>query len=550
MKYLVSSLLIILFCQCELSCSQDTLISKTMLVEDLRQLASILESSHPDPYINGGGKVAFYIRLHEALESIPEKGMTIAQFYRVAASLAAQVGDAHTSIYDAYEYNRNSPGGIPLIFEATGRSLYIQAVPLKSSKELIGSVLLAVEGVPFKEIVARQSRLSGCDNYYTALALLGKRGNLFWAGPLTDLIPEWERGDSVEVTLKSPAGKVFTKDFKIPENIEYPFYEPESVISLPSTERCDFAWKFMDRSKKSAILRISHMVGYREDFELAGTSQTMGRLQNYWRRYNGSDPPGDVPAMISGIPSASESFYYLVEEMKENGTEVLVVDVRDNNGGNSLMMDFLLYFLYGREKYLWLKGETTTDITKLSELYFENRPNEDLLEIGSDYSYPLTLNDYDLRYCCYNNPDKLKSLNIGDILDQYFNLMPSFQKYWSDPGTPHFAPEKIYVLCNPGTLSGGYELMWALYRFGAKISGTPSGQAGNCFTNSLQFTLKNSGLEGQVSSKSQALFPGEPDRGMLLTPDLITDYHDLVRFNFDPNSTFRIVIEDLNHKNK
>jgi len=38
--------------------------SREQLIADTRQLADILESSHPDPCINGEGRIAFHRRLH------------------------------------------------------------------------------------------------------------------------------------------------------------------------------------------------------------------------------------------------------------------------------------------------------------------------------------------------------------------------------------------------------------------------------------------------------------------------------------------------------
>jgi hypothetical protein len=47
--------------------------SREPLIEDARQLAAILEATHPDPYTNGGGRSAFHRRL---LNGIPPEGMT------------------------------------------------------------------------------------------------------------------------------------------------------------------------------------------------------------------------------------------------------------------------------------------------------------------------------------------------------------------------------------------------------------------------------------------------------------------------------------------
>jgi len=45
--------------------------SREQLIEDARQLAEVIESVHPDPYIRGGGRIAFHRRLQRLLEAIP-----------------------------------------------------------------------------------------------------------------------------------------------------------------------------------------------------------------------------------------------------------------------------------------------------------------------------------------------------------------------------------------------------------------------------------------------------------------------------------------------
>jgi hypothetical protein len=55
-------------------------ISKDSLIQDIRQLSNILETSHPDPYIRGGGKIAYHERLHKLMISIPDSGMTKSKF--------------------------------------------------------------------------------------------------------------------------------------------------------------------------------------------------------------------------------------------------------------------------------------------------------------------------------------------------------------------------------------------------------------------------------------------------------------------------------------
>lgn len=59
----------------------DRKLSREELIQDVRQLNEILETAHPDPYINGGGKIAYHRRLLELIRDIPIDGLTKEDFF-------------------------------------------------------------------------------------------------------------------------------------------------------------------------------------------------------------------------------------------------------------------------------------------------------------------------------------------------------------------------------------------------------------------------------------------------------------------------------------
>jgi predicted small lipoprotein YifL len=85
--------------------------SQEHLIEDAWQLAEILESAHPDPYLRGGGRIAFHRRLQRLLEAIPAEGMTRDEFIRLLRPFIGTIGDSHTNIWSDYGVNDSSPGG-------------------------------------------------------------------------------------------------------------------------------------------------------------------------------------------------------------------------------------------------------------------------------------------------------------------------------------------------------------------------------------------------------------------------------------------------------
>jgi hypothetical protein len=129
--------------------------SRDALIADARQLADILESAHPNPYINGGGKIAFHRRLQLLLNTIPAEGMTREESIRLLRPFIAAVGDAHTELWSDYPVNTDAPGGVPLRFGVVEESLYVAGVPDEESRDIIGATLVSVEGVPLAELRER-----------------------------------------------------------------------------------------------------------------------------------------------------------------------------------------------------------------------------------------------------------------------------------------------------------------------------------------------------------------------------------------------------------
>jgi hypothetical protein len=84
-----------------------------------------------------------------------------------------------------------------------------------------------------------------------------------------------------------------------------------------------------------------------------------------------------------------------------------------------------------------------------------------------------------------------------------------------------------------------------LYRAGATLVGTPSGQAPNSFGNLLEWRLDNSGLEGEVSSSFDIAFGDDAELGQVLAVHHPLTYEKLASYDFDPNATFLLALEVL-----
>jgi hypothetical protein len=508
--------------------------SRDELIHDARQLAHILESTHPDPYIRGGGKIAFHRRLHQLLNAIPKEGMTRAEFTRLLRPFIAAVGDGHTDIWYDYPVSGIAPGGVPLRFDVVEGSLYVSGVPDKEDRDLIGALLVSVEGVPLTELCERQERLKGTENKYNVLQLLAVES--LWSRPfMEDLLPEWQDTSRVSVELQLASGEIEEMAFTLPKRMAS-LHTPGSQVTLPRYG--SFHYDFLDAEGKTAYLSVKDMLYYREAYEIWALA--------------GSRPSTEETR--AQIPSATETFRDLVVEMKEVGTEALIVDLRDNDGGLSLMSDILLYYLYGKEDFVAVKTCTPTagggEIRRYSPLYFESCANKSIEDYNEGRAVPLIEGDYNFDDDFTDDEEKVRNLfqesETPAFLDRWINRSPTFYtEFQSGAYGGYYRPEVILVLVNPRTYSSGFTMARHLYLAGATLVGTPSAQASNCFGEMIMWELDHTRIGGGVSVSYFNTFPNDPELGRVLPVHYPLTYEKLASYDFDPNAEYLYALECL-----
>ena len=509
--------------------------SREQLIEDARQLAQIIEDTHPDPYIRGGGKIAFHRRLQRLLNAIPEEGMTRDEFIRLLRPFIAAVGDAHTDVWSDYQVNDYAPGGVPLRFDIVEQSLYVAGVRDETSQDLIGALLVSVEGVPLAELVERQKQLQGSENEYNTLLWLSMFS--LWYRPfMEDLLPEWQDTSQVSVELQLPSGEVQEFVFDLPKSMDA-LVTLESQIVLPSTDHSGFLYDFLDAERKIAYLRIDHMNYYREDLEV---SAVVGARETTEKER-------------AGVPSVTETFKDMVVDMQQARTDKLIIDLRDNEGGDSLMADILIYFLYGKdiltavETHPFAAGGGRGE--RFSNLYFQSRSNVTLESINQDRAVPLLEGEYDFRWDFTDDVERFQELSSSGasaFYQEWFRRTTTFHaEYESGAYAGYYRPERVVVLVTPWTFSSGFTLARYLYLAGATLVGTPSAQASNCFGNALNWRLNHTGIQGIVSFSYYVEFPDDPEMGRVLPVHYPLTYEKLASYGFDPNAEYLYALELL-----
>ncbi|MBZ5589989.1 MAG: hypothetical protein LAO05_15655 [Acidobacteriia bacterium] len=532
------ALVVALGCVCVThAAAQETVYTQTALVEDARQLVAAIESAHPDPYMQGGGTIAFHRRFQQTLAAILPTGMTVAAFHRLLLPLVAAVGDGHTAIRLPQSSPR-TPSGLPLQLGIVERCMYVQNQVDLDGEHLLGGRLSAVEGIGFDELLARQNHLRGIENEYGTMALLGR--SLQTREGLKALVPEWGGRNTLAVELLLPDGR--TRAFHIPLDAGDTSRSvlPSSRVTMPDLEHSDIAFCFLGEGRDTALLVIKDMMAYREGGETwmaDGLSEAGEFINAAYSRFHSTAPPQDVRAALAAIPSATEVFRDLVIAMKHAKTKTLLVDLRGNGGGNGFMSGILLYFLYGDSA---MRGyDEGYSISRYSDLYFQVYTTATLADINKGRAVALEKGDYD-----FSEEEQYRSHRQVADFDKEIAKSPTFSAFYrkgEQSGLP--SPPRVIVLCSPLTYSSGFNLMTALQNKGATIVGTPSAQPGNNFGDSLILRLKNTGIQAFVAFKQILSFPDDPARGRSLPVDTPLTYRKLASYGFDPNAEVLLALE-------
>jgi len=540
-RNLLSLIILISICIGVAAQSKDSVkISQKELIEDFRQLVNFLEKTHPDPYLYGGGKIAFHKRVHKTISEIPNRGMTKEEFYWYLRPFIASIGDSHTDIeWRPHNFNWKQPNGIPIVFGVADTSLYVKAVFDSTQRELLGCKLNRVENVSIEELRNRMSQMIGFQNKYRALNKLAGWGGYLWRGYLLKgLVPEWKNESTITISLSKPDNTEIDFIFKLPVTVNQKSFWTESKIDIPSLDSSYFNSGFID--DKTAILAIASPAFSREIFEKDYVSgyDIKEYASEFYERYNKKEAPEEIEEILVGLPSATEHFIELITQMKRKKTKTLIIDLRQYSGGGFAINHMLLYFLYGKEKLEEIVPNSRW-VEKLSDIYFARYSKQNISLINERAGIKLNKSDFffDEDICGWSESDSVFDKYIFADFEKKYKMLSTFWKYYKDSSYDnYYSIPNIVVICSDNTFSGGYEMLVSQYFAGSKILGTPTGQDANHFGDTLPFELTNSKLNGWLSHSWFEYFPENPPVGNVLMPDYILDYGKLKEYNFDSNA--------------
>lgn len=498
-------------------------IPNDSVVADFRYFIHQLEATHPDPYTNYGGKAFFHRAAHETLWSLKDDSVTTREelCWRIRAFLAP-LRDGHTQIH--YPETQGSFSLVPIRFKAVGDGLFIRRLP-DEHQQLIGSRLVGIENVQTKDLCEEMMKIYPAENE------IGKLANICGHGHqpvvLGRIIPGL-RQDTITYHLMTPEGNTVCLPLPLIPVEQWKEWNNGQMVQENRFPTENLTYTFTDKQKNTMYFRSTSIMA-RDNIEYmyqAGMNYYDDLKYCYDKVYH-RPVPSDTLKAIASLPSFSEEFEKMLQQMKRNKSENLIIDLRGNGGGWTPITYPTLYQLWG-DGYLQ-KNFQNYLYRLLSPLYMQ-KINTTLEQFNARYHTNYEFGDYTF----YESDEKTQAVTDETRTRFVSNSMSCIQdKLAMQNGHPVYTPKHIYVLADADTYSAAFHYMFYLWKMGAKIVGVPSSQAPNTYMEVTQFTLPRTRLEGSISNSMQLFLSADDPCAKQLIPDILLTYDDYKRYNFD-----------------
>ncbi|MCF7920779.1 MAG: hypothetical protein K9N06_12775 [Candidatus Cloacimonetes bacterium] len=430
--------------------------------QDFFYLCKLLENCHP-ALIEEIGREEFTRQRHRvagSLELVVEKQ----DFALILQKFVSQLNDGHTQIY--YEHNFGEQR-IPLAFAWSGDDLVIANVNWGENINLIGSRVLRLGKVKTDSLESLLGSYVSAENKYwrrnKLSSLMNKVGFLLITGVI-------DREDSLDVAVDYHGEEKILRLGVVTEvrwlkPKEHPVTSRQnkffSYRILPEDNVCYFQFnQFQD----SQTAKVYHQAGLVSDNEYGDYQREVGIMG------------GDFRIFLER----------LFNDLLQSGVGNLVVDLRNNGGGNSILSNQFYYHLELKEP---LRSFTTSiKLSQLMRYYYPDTVDYYLNRLTNDFGINATL-------------PYLYNLEL-ETKEDYFSVIANKESDFYVPRPNHrFAGNLIFLTSNR-TFSSAGDMVTIAYDNGiGTIIGEPMGQKPTSYGDILYFTLPNSKIEGGVSCK-------------------------------------------------
>ena len=530
--------------------SANAQIPTDSIVADFNEFVRLLEETHPDPYTNYGGKPFFRLEAMDTRFGLIEDSVTSSdELARRITKFLAPLEDGHTNIdmgFSSFFEEREPEMGAPISFWPISDGVVINSIT-SEYKDLLGSRLIAIEGILLKEICTNLAEYRTAENEIGRINLFCFINGLS-PNELRKAIPDM-RQDSITFQLQTPEGKQMNLTLPLIDkygsgsNIELSSVE----LTKPFPSQGNLSYLFVDDKKNTMYFRSSQIIS-RDALEIMiNRGMDVGQyLKRTYMQFNEDDMPNDVNKALAKIPSFSDEFGKMLHVMKKSKSKNLIIDLRGNSGGFTPITLPTLYQLWG-DKYLEEAPRFGIKFIQLFSPLYMKKMNITMEQLNAEMQdYGFILGDYIATSEGDSSPEEITDEYRDRMIEEMTSSVKD--KLMAQHGKPVYTPEHVYVLINPTTYSAAFHYAFFLWKMGATIVGLPSKQAPNTYMEATPFELPRTKLKGNISNSLQLFMPNDDPRAHQFTPDLMPTYEDYKHYNFDQNTELLFLLDYIKNQ--
>ncbi len=403
--------------------------------------------------------------------------------------IMSRLNDAHSTLVLDFDYDRIYPFAI-LPFQ----DKYILYAVDKDFSKHLGKEIVGINGVCIDKVIESFRPLLSSDNDYYFINKVG--GYMQFASCWTGNPYCSEDGglsltfaDNAEIRLEAlPQAQL---------NVAW-----MQAQSTPNT--------FFKRSRQPFTYHIypEQSLCYLE-FNTCSDQSTY-RSQIYMQGLQNQISAEELEKRLSAIPRFDEFIRNMFSDIKAQQISTLVIDVRDNTGGNSRLCDILLSYLMPRSRM-----QTYTSSIRLSSLWQSNYP-----QLAQEYSAAFMKNGSELLLGTEYDSVELSSIvDNGESDTAVYSQSESY--FLMNGDSSAIFTGKVYILQGSRTFSSaGMFVVTAADNGIGQIIGVNSIYRPSHYGDLLTWKLPNTGTCGYLSHKCFYRPDSPRNDEISLTPDV------------------------------
>ncbi|MDR2466601.1 MAG: hypothetical protein LBD35_04335 [Prevotellaceae bacterium] len=421
----------------------------SQLKDDFNTFIRYVEETHPDPYSAFGGRMEFKRRAQNLRNGISAQ-TTRRQFAEMLSNFVAALGDGHTTIHSNEEESTGQNKSLPLKLKIAVDGIFVAAAAREYEK-YTGCELLSINDTSIDSLLVEAKRIRAAENrygeYYELCRLLRSEKDaalLFNA-----------HSSRLKLTLRQPNGTAITAEVSYVDAPEY--VQARSALKLNEENNLMHARMLETADKRRAGYFAWNATASREMVEeVAKNSRNYldVNLNSVYEHALRVPRPKDDDEAIRNIPALYSTFCGLLNAMKEQQSEHLIIDLRENGGGMTPLCLPLLYMLYG-DKYL--DYESPAEYNRLlSPLLLNKWGVESIEQYNASNNTDYRLGDFMFRpfFGRADSGQSIKEKRKDLSRIAYYNGIG--REYTENLNGVAVHEPEIIVLCSPQTFSAAY----------------------------------------------------------------------------------------------